>query len=48
MDDGTLEVEGDVNLFEDMPNLQDVSDDEDSGKQITIRISMNLKIKCYC
>ena len=45
MDDGTLEVEGDVNLFEDMPNLQDVSNDEDSGKQITIKIPINLKIK---
>ena len=45
MDDGILEVEGDIDLFEDMPNLQDLSDDEDSGKQITIKISIYLKIK---
>ena len=35
MDDGILEVEGDIDLPDDMPHLQDVSDDEDDGKQIT-------------
>ena len=38
MDDGILEVEGDIDLPDDMPHLQDVSDDEDDGKQITIKI----------
>lgn len=32
IDDGILEAEGDIDLFEDMPNLQEVSDDEDEGK----------------
>ena len=32
MDDGILEVEGDIDLPDDMPHLQDVSDDEDDGE----------------
>ena len=46
MDDGILEVEGDIDLPDDMPHLQDVSDDEDDGKQITIKILINIELSC--
>ena len=46
MDDGILEVEGDIDLPDDMPHLQDVSDDEDDGKQMTIKILINIELSC--
>ena len=46
MDDGILEVEDDIDLPDDMPHLEDVSDDEDDGKQMTIKILINIELSC--
>ena len=32
IDEEVLELDGDIDMFEGMPSLQDVSDDEDEGK----------------
>lgn len=32
IDEEVLELDGDIDMFEGMPMLQDISDDEDEGK----------------